>query len=311
MRMNTMTRRRIAAALLALLSLVAACGGDSDPTTTGEAGASAATTATTGSGEATGETADPVFPDVSTAKFSDPTTIDNEWFPLTPGHRLVQEGETVEDGETFEHRLEYVVTEMTKEIAGVETRVVWIEDHSDGELVEAEVAFYAQDDDGNVWFFGEYPEEYEDGKMIDAPTWIAGLAEAKAGIAMHAEPSPELTPYFQGWGPAVDWSDYGVIRELSSEELCVPLACYPESLVIAESSLDEKGIFQLKTYAKGVGNVDVDFTGPDKTQEKLQAISFGPLSPAELEEYQDKALALEQSANEVSPGLYGKTAPMR
>ena len=52
------------------------------------------------------------------------------------------------------------------------TVVSWDLDYSDGELAEAELAFYAQDDDGNVWRMGEYPEEYDGGQIVDAPTWI-------------------------------------------------------------------------------------------------------------------------------------------
>ena len=49
----------------------------------------------------------------------------------------------------------FTVTSLTKMIAGVNTAVVWIEDISDGVVVEKEIAFYAQDDDGTVWYLGE------------------------------------------------------------------------------------------------------------------------------------------------------------
>ena len=84
--------------------------------------------------------------------------------------------------------------DLTKEIAGVNTIVAFVVDVADDEIVEKEIAFYAQDDDGNVWFFGEYPEEYEDGKLVDAPTWIAGIDDAKVGIKMKAD--PRITPVY-------------------------------------------------------------------------------------------------------------------
>ena len=42
-------------------------------------------------------------------------------------------------------------------INGVNAVVVWDRDFQNGELVEEELAFMAQDDAGNVWSLGEYP----------------------------------------------------------------------------------------------------------------------------------------------------------
>ncbi len=93
------------------------------------------------------------------------------------------------------------------------TVVAWIEDFSDGELVEKEIAFYAQDDGGNVWYFGEHPEEYKAGEFVEAPTWIAGIKNSKPGIKMWADPKSGIPSYYQGWGPAVDWSDYAQVDQ--------------------------------------------------------------------------------------------------
>ena len=49
-------------------------------------------------------------------------------------------------------------------------------------LQEQELAFFAQDDQGNVWNFGEYPEEYDNGKFTGAPsTWIRNEGGAYGG----------------------------------------------------------------------------------------------------------------------------------
>ena len=267
------------------------------------AGACSSPEAATGSGGA-----EPEFVDFDPNNFSNPTEIDNEWLPLKQGTKWVFEGETTEDGETIDHRIEFTMTDLTKEVAGVETAVAWIEDFSDGELVEAEVAFYAQDNDGNVWFFGEYPEEYEGGEIIDAPAWIAGIEDAKAGVKMMASPQTGSLPYYQGWGPAVEWSDYGQVDQMGVES-CVPVDCYEDVLVIAESSLGETGAFQLKYYARGVGNVQVGWRGEDATQEELALVEFSKLSPDALAAVRMQALALEASAYMHSEDVYGQTAP--
>jgi hypothetical protein len=227
---------------------------------------------------------------------------------MKPGMRWAYEGITVEDGESIPHRIEFTVTDLTKEIAGVRTVVAWLVDYSDDELVEAELAFYAQDDDGNVWYLGEYPEEYEEGELVAAPTWIAGLLDAKPGIKMMADPQLGMPNYFQGWGPAVEWSDYSQVDQVG-QETCVPVDCYQDVLVMAESSLDEVGIFQLKYYAPGVGEVRTGWRGADATQEELELVELVQLSPEDLTEARAKALELEKHAYEVSQHVYARTPP--
>jgi hypothetical protein len=241
--------------------------------------------------------------------FSSPTDIDNEWLPLRPGTQWVYEGSALDDeGESLSRRIEFTVTDLTKEIAGVRTIVGWIVDYNDGEVVEKEIAFYAQDNAGNVWYLGEHPEEYEDGKFIDAPTWIAGLEDARAGIKMLAEPELGTPPYYQGWGPAVEWSDYGQVDQMS-QETCVPANCYKDVLVVAESSLGETGAFQLKYYARGAGEVRVGWKGKDETQEELELVELTQLSPEALAEVRALVLELEQHAYEISQDVYGQTSP--
>jgi hypothetical protein len=253
-------------------------------------------------------TPEKVFEDFDPINFDDPTHIDNPWLPLQPGTQWVFEGFTIEDGEEIPHRLEFTVTDLTKEIDGVRTVVAYILDYSDGQLVEKEIAFYAQDNDGNVWYLGEHPEEYEGGEFVNAPTWISGLEEAKAGIKMMAQPQVGTPSYFQGWGPVVGWTDYAQVDEMG-QELCVPIGCFQDVLVTAESSLEEVDIFQLKYYASGVGNVRVGWRGAAAAQEELEAVVFDQLSPAVLAEIRRQALELEQHAYEVSADVYGQTPP--
>jgi uncharacterized protein YbaA (DUF1428 family) len=258
--------------------------------------------------EPASEAPEPEFADFEPSNFERSTNIDNEWLPMQPGTHWVYEGVTTEDGESLPHRIEFTVTDLTKEIEGVRAVVAWIEDYSDGELVELEIAFYAQDDDGNVWYLGEYPEEYEDGKFVDAPTWIAGLEDARPGIKMMAELQLGTPSYFQGWAPAVEWSDYGLVDQMS-QETCVPVDCYEDVLVIAESSLEETDAFQLKYYVRGVGEVRVGWRGADATQEELELVEYVQLSPEALADVRARALELEEHAYAISQEVYGQTLP--
>lgn len=244
------------------------------------------------------------------ASFVLPTQIDNPWMPLKPGTRLVYEGTSLEDdGSTVPHRIVVNVTDLIKVIAGVRTVVTWDLDYSDGEVVEAELALYAQDSSGTVWYLGEYPEEYEDGKFVAARPWVHGFQDARAGIMMPAAPRLDTPSYSEGWGPAVDWTDRGKVDQIG-QRTCVPTGCYEDVLVIVESSANEPDAQQLKYYARGVGNVRVGWSGGgEKTQEVLELAKVEQLDAAALAEVRAGALALERSAYQRSPNVYAHTAP--
>lgn len=245
-----------------------------------------------------------------TARFNRSIQIDNAWLPLQPGTRFVYEGTIVEDdGKVVPHRIVVTVTDLTKLIGGVRTVVSWDLDYNDGELVEAELAFYAQDSAGVVWYLGEYPEEYEDGKFVAARPWIHGFESAKAGIMMPAKPQLGTPSYAEGWGPAVEWTDRGQVQ-LMGQKTCVPAGCYDDVLVIVETTAGEPDAQQLKYYARGVGNVRVGWKGAgDKTKETLQLTKVERLGATALAEVRERALQLERSAYQRSKAVYARTPP--
>jgi hypothetical protein len=78
------------------------------------------------------------------------TAIDNEYFPMKPGTTFVYQGGTERDRMTVTHR--------TKKVMGVECVVVDDRAWEDGKLTEKTYDWYAQDNKGNVWYFGEAPK---------------------------------------------------------------------------------------------------------------------------------------------------------
>jgi hypothetical protein len=236
--------------------------------------------------------------------------IDNEWLAMTAGTKWVYDGFIQKRNDSTQHQIEFTVTDLTKEIQGIDTAVAWIEDITEGEVVEKEIAFYAQDKEGNVWYFGEHPEEYRNGEFVIAPTWIAGYEDARPGVKMWADPQVGIPTYFQGYAESVEWTDFATIDELGATA-CTLEGCYEDTLVIAESSLDEEGIYQLKHYASGVGEVRVGWRGDPDEKEGLQLLSKTQLLPAELAAVRAEALALEAHAYEISPDVYGQTAPAK
>ena len=266
-------------------------------------GGSVATTTT-----ASVETSEELFEDFASATFGSSTEIDNQWWPLAPGTQFVYEGVTRIDGEEIPHRLISTITDLTKVIGDVRTVVLWEEDYQDGVLLEAELAFFAQDDGGNIWHLGQYPEEYEEGEIVATPSWIAGVEEARAGIFMPSDPRPETPSYSQGWGPAVEWYDRAQVFE-AGQSTCVAAGCYEEVLLIDEFDLVEPNFFQVKYYAPGVGIVKVGWKGPDPEQEELELVEVIQLNAEGLAEARASALELETRAYELSKNVYGTTDP--
>ena len=95
--------------------------------------------------------------------FSNPTGITNQWLPLQPGTQRVYDGMAEENGKFAPHHVVFTVTDLTKVIAGVRSVAVWERDFSEDQLVESEIVFFAQANDGAVWQLGQYPEVYEKG----------------------------------------------------------------------------------------------------------------------------------------------------
>lgn len=241
--------------------------------------------------------------------FSHPTRIDNRFFPLVPGTKWVYEGSVTEAGETVQHTIVFTVTSLTKVIDGVSTRVVWDVDYGDGELEESELAFFAQDDDGNVWNFGEYPEEYADGAFEGAPSlWITGMAGAKGGPHMLAD-AEVGDAYEEGLVRSIEFYD---VSEVASTDVrtCVPEDCYNNVLYVKETSpLDETGGTQTKYYAPNVGLVRIGASGGD-AQERMTLRSVGKISDDALERVDREVRRLDEHGREIS-NLYARTNPVK
>ena len=241
--------------------------------------------------------------------FSNPTVIDNRFFPLAPGKQFILDGTANRGGGTLAHRVVFTVTDLTKEIDGVRSVVMWDRDYNNGVLVEAELAFFAQDDDGAIWTMGEYPEEYFEGEFLGAPSvWISGRKGSEAGILV-TENAPVGTKFLQGWAPDVNFLDCAYVYQ-EGQTACVPFNCYENVLVIDERSPYEVGSgHQRKYYAPGVGVVLVGAVN-DPEGEKLELINILDLNEQEMADARAAALKLEARAYKVSDA-YRRTKPMQ
>ena len=100
------------------------------------------------------------------------TVIDNPYFPLPVGRKLVYTG--VKDGQT---QIDTVtVTDQKKVILGITATVVSdIATTSDGTVIEKTFDFYAQDAQGHVWYLGEDTTHFlPNGKTDTSGSFLAG-----------------------------------------------------------------------------------------------------------------------------------------
>ncbi len=176
------------------------------------------------------------------------TTIDNRFMPLTPGTIFRYEG-TKDD----QHEVNRVtVTRDTKVILGVTCVQVADSVFVDGKIEEATFDWFAQDRDGNVWYFGEYSEELDtSGAVVSTEgSWEAGVLGAQPGIAMLANPDLGHTyrqEFLQG-----EAEDEGHVLSLN-ESVTVPFGSYSGCLKTEEWTALEPGTVECKFYGPNVG----------------------------------------------------------
>jgi hypothetical protein len=264
---------------------------------------SAGAGSSTGASQPAGAVASPsAGPD----QYSAPLTVNNPMFPLAVGTQFTYQGRLVADGESKAHSVTFTVTDVVKTVDGVRTVVAWDRDFLEGELQEQELAFFAQDNQGNVWNFGEYPEEYEGGKFTGAPsTWIRGADGAYGGIHMLSQPQLGMK-YREGLVPAIEFDDVSVVTRTGAQT-CLAGHCYQQVLVVDETSPnDPTSGHQIKYYAPRTGLIKVGARGGD-SQEFLTLTGVRHLGPADMAKIRAEVLAMDKRAYKVK--VYRTTAP--
>lgn len=231
--------------------------------------------------------------DLDASNFDNPTM--NAFWPLTPGTQLVFEGFTDEDGVRTAHRIEATVTDLTKVIGGVRTTIIHELDYVEDQVEEAELGFYAPDNDGNVWHLGEFKETYSEIKYVGSKIWSLDYPPgARAGIMIPADPQVGAPSYSQGFAPfPYNWSDRGRVTEVGAKTT-VPAGSYDGIVIVEEFNDEEPGAFQLKYYAPGVGVVRIGWRGDDTVQEEMTLIEHNRLDAEALASIRKLALQMEE-----------------
>jgi hypothetical protein len=188
----------------------------------------------------------PATDDINAENFT--TNIDNPFFPLQPGTTFIYKGRK----EASKQRDEFTVTDRTVVIDGVTCRVVHDKVFMHGVLQEDTFDYFAQDVEGNVWYFGEDTEELDSkGRVVrTAGTWRAGVDGAQPGVIMEAHPKVN-DHYFQEVAAPIA-QDEAIVLNLH-EIVAVPFGKFTNCLQTKEFTQLEPGNIEHKFYARGVG----------------------------------------------------------
>jgi hypothetical protein len=240
----TRTALTCAATVLGAAAGLAGCGSQDTASTTGT-GRPAGPRGTVAAPVAARPAAGSYRPKIDPARFTH--RITNPYYELPPGGVRVTRG--TKDGVPQTHTT--TVTRRTKVIAGVRCVVVSDIVTSRGALVEKVSDWYAQDDAGSVWYFGEATADYEQGVVVStAGSWETGVDGAKPGVVMPARPEPGPA-FYSEFRPGVAEDKAQVLA--IHQRLRIPYGSFRDVVLIRDSDPLDPQLVSHKWYARGVG----------------------------------------------------------
>ena len=205
-------------------------------------------------------------------------TIDNPYLPWIPGTTYVFRG--IKEGEA--QRDEVVITDRTKVILGVTCVVVTDLATHGNRLLEKTEDWYAQHEEGNVWYFGEDTASYDEKGHVESRegSWEAGGDGAQPGIVMPAHPQVTESyrqEFYQGQAEDMFW-----IVSLS-RTVKVPYGKFQNVMETLEWTPLEPNVIDTKFYAAGVGVILEVAAAGDKERAELVSVTKPQAGPPGFE----------------------------
>lgn len=200
--------------------------------------------------------------------------INNPYFSLVPGD-IYHYVNTVNDGKNITtQNIDVTVTKDIKVILGVNCEVIHDVVKENGKLTEDTYDWYAQDMQGNVWYFGESTRALDNGVWSTEGSWEAGVKDAKQGIIMYRHPEAHIgNVYFQEflYGVAEDQAE--VINTNSTAT--VAYGTFNNCVKTKEFTRLTPDEIENKYYAAGVGQIlaVVTIAGGGSEREELISIT--------------------------------------
>jgi hypothetical protein len=203
----------------------------------------------------------------SASHFPNSPVIDNTYFRLIPGDTFTYKADTVDGCEVDI----VTVTSDTRLLDGVRTVVVHDQAFEgdtcttvDSALIEDTLDYHAQDNSGNVWYFGEDTSLCEGAGHCTpnlSGSWLAGVNGARPGLFMLAEHRSGDTYFQENASPVAQdqatVTSVGVTVKLTRPDALSP-GTFSDCIVTKEFSDLAKGSIEYKSYCPGIGLVAVD-----------------------------------------------------
>jgi len=213
------------------------------------------------------------IPTFDSEQFTNPLNIDSTYMPLHVGDKYVYRAET-EDG-IEEDTVEVTSNSQTFLDGDIECRAVsdivtLTNDVLDHVPTEVTTDWYAQDDDGDVWYCGENSVEYffdDEGNPTGSSSegsWNMDEPGAEPGIVMLADPMSGDS-YSQEYLEDVA-EDMAKVMRLNAK-VSVEFGDFDNCLETKEWTPLELGAIGHKYYYPGVGQVSETELGGGKTVE--------------------------------------------
>ena len=216
-----------------------------------------------------------------TPTFSDPLAITNTYFPFVVAGVKTFEGVSGNAKTLVEDT--YLVATRTFQLNGtsVACHILREKEFEDGEIVEISHNYFAQGDDGAVYYFGEVVDIYDETGAIVAHdgSWLVGgptLPSDPAGAAVATVPAvfmPVDPEDGDTWKPEDLFPFVDETAEVVQDDvgMNVPAGHFDECIKVRETSQLSTS-FESKWYAPGVGVIKVTAGGEHL---KLTSTTFG------------------------------------
>lgn len=174
--------------------------------------------------------------------------VDHPYFPLLPGQ--TRHYQTTQNEKSAEVTI--AATGNTRLIMGVICLGVQERLVADQRLFEDTWRWYAQDRDGNVWYFARETKKYDYDVVSEDWSWQAGVNGAKPGMVMVGHPADYLNQeYREVYVSGVDEDKAQVVS--LNETVTVPCGTFSGCLKIKVYSDLDPGRVEHRYYASGIG----------------------------------------------------------
>ncbi len=185
-------------------------------------------------------------------RFSRPTPITNPFFPISEMNRTISLGKR----DSTSIRVEVTLLSQNRNIewGGGEIEAVTTQflEYAGGRLIEIAYDYFAQADDGSVYYLGEDVTNYENGSITNHEgSWLTGRDGAQPALIMPAR--PKVGQVFNSENlPGIVYETDKIVS--LSEKTTTPLGSITDGLLVQETLMD--GSVESKVYAAEFGIVE-------------------------------------------------------